>query len=100
MGVQLRTADGTAMDIYGSHQIALKFGPRLFDWTFLLADVSMTILGSDFLCHHHLLVDIAGARLLDAATLEPIPAVPSTKPFRIQNCMPHYCLPLRRSGIC
>ena len=40
----------------------------------------MPILGSDFLHHHHLLVDVAGACLLDAATLEPIPAVPSTKP--------------------
>ncbi len=80
VGVQLRTADGSAMDTYGSRQIALQFGPRRFDWTFLLADVSMPILGSDFLRHHHLLVDVAGARLLDAATLEPIPAVPSSKP--------------------
>ena len=71
VGVQLRTANGTAMDTYGSRQIALQFGPRRFEWTFLLADVSMPILGSDFLRHHHLLVDVAGARLLDAATLEP-----------------------------
>jgi len=80
VGVQLRTADGTAMDTYGSRQIALQVEPRRFDWTFLLADVFMPILGSDFLCHHHLLVDVDSARLLDAATLEPIPPVPSTKP--------------------
>ena len=49
VGVQLRTADGTAMDTFGSRQIALQFGPRRFDWNFLLADVSMPILGSDFL---------------------------------------------------
>ena len=79
VGDQLRTANATAMDTYGSRQIALQFGPRRFDWTFLLADVSMPILGSNFLCHHHLLVDIACARLLDAATLEPIPPLPSTK---------------------
>ncbi len=65
VGVQLRTANGSAMDTYGSRQIALQFGPRRFDWTFLLADVSMPILGSDFLRHHHLLVDVARARLLD-----------------------------------
>ena len=35
----------------------------------------MPILGSDFLCHHHLLVDVAGSRLLDASSLEPIPTV-------------------------
>ena len=68
------------MDTYGSHQIALQFRPRRFEWTFLLADVSMPILGSDFLRHHHLLVDVAGACLLDAATLELIPTIPSTKP--------------------
>ena len=79
VGIQLRTADGTAMDTFGSRQIALQFGPRRFDWNFLLADVSMPILGSDFLRHHHLLVDVAGSRLLDAATLEPIPAVPSPR---------------------
>ena len=37
----------------------------------------MPILGSDFLPHHHLLVDVASARLLDAATLEAIPAISS-----------------------
>ncbi len=81
VGVQLRTADGTAMNTFGSRQIALQFGSRRFDWNFLLADVSMPILGSDFLRHHHLLVDVASARLLDAATLEAIPAVSS-------NCKP------------
>ena len=80
MGVQLRTTDCTAMDTYGSNQIALQFRPRRFDWTFLQVDVSLPILESDFLGHHHLLVHVAGACLLDAATLEPIPPVPSTKP--------------------
>ena len=88
------------MDTYGSRQIALQFGPRRFDWTFLLADVSMHILGSDFLSHHHLLVDVAGARLLDAATLEPFPLFPQLNQGNLQYCMLHYCLPLRSSGIC
>ena len=77
-GIGLRTANSTAMDTDGSRQIALQFGPHCFEWTFLLAVVSMPIIRSDFLRHHHLLVDVAGARLLDAATLEPISAVPST----------------------
>ena len=34
----------------------------------------MPILGSVFLGHSHLLVDIAGSRLLDSSTLESIPA--------------------------
>ena len=65
------------MDTFGSRQIALQFGSRRFEWNFLLADVSMPILGSDFLRHHHLLVDIAGSCLLDASSLEPIPAISS-----------------------
>ena len=77
VGLQLRTADGSTMDTFGSRQIALQFGSRRFEWNFILADVSMPILGSDFLRHHHLLVDVAGSLLLDAASLEPIPAVSS-----------------------
>ncbi len=70
-GVQLRTADGSPMDTYGSRCLALQFGSRRFEWNFLLANVSTPILGSDFLRHNHLLVDIAGSHLLDSSTLEP-----------------------------
>ena len=63
---------------YGNRRIALQFGSRRFDWNFLLADVSVPILGSDFLRHFHLLVHIAGSHLLDATTLEPLPAVSSS----------------------
>jgi len=76
-GVQLRTADGSPMDTYGSRCLALQFGSRRFEWNFLLANVSTPILGSDFLRHNHLLVDVAGSRLLDSSTLEPIPAASS-----------------------
>ena len=41
-------------------QIALQFGSGLFVWTFLLADGSMAILSTEFLCHHHLLVGVEG----------------------------------------
>ena len=75
--VQLRTANGSPMNTYGSRSLALQFGSRCFEWSFLLANVSMPILDSDFLCHNHLLVDVAGSRLLDSSTLEYIPAVSS-----------------------
>ena len=63
------------MDTFGSCCLALQFGSRRFEWKFLLANVSTLILGSDFLLHNHLLVDVSGSRLLDSSTLEPIPAV-------------------------
>ena len=72
VGVQLKTAD-----TFGTRRLALQFGSRRFEWNFLLANVSMPILGADFLREHRLLVDVAGARLLDALSLEPIPTVTS-----------------------
>ena len=77
VGVQLKTADGTTMNTFGTRRLALQFGSRRFEWNFLLANVSMPILGADFLHEHRLLVDVAGARLLDASSLEPIPTVTS-----------------------
>ena len=79
VGVQQRTTDVSDMDTFGSLQISLQFGSCWFEWTFLLADVSMPILGSDFLCHQHLLVNVACYRLLDAFTFEPIPTLSSVR---------------------
>ena len=66
------------MNTYGSRRLALQFGSRCFEYSFLFANVSMPILGSDFLRHKHLLVDVAGSRLLDSSTLESIPAISSS----------------------
>ena len=76
VGVQLRTTDGSP--IPGTCNIAFQFGSRWFDWNFLLADVSVHILGSNFLQHFHLLVDVTGSCLLEATTLEPLLAVSSS----------------------
>ena len=42
-GVQLRTAESSLMNTYGSCSLALQFGSRRFEWSFLLANVSMPI---------------------------------------------------------
>ena len=78
-GVQLRTADGFPKDTYGSQCLALQFGSICFERNFLLVNVSMPILGSDFLRHNHLLVDVAGSHLLDSSTLESIPDISSSE---------------------
>ena len=69
-GVQLRTSDGFPMDTYGSQCLALQFGSICFERNFLLVNVSMPILGSDFLRHNH---------LLDSSTLESIPDISSSE---------------------
>ena len=56
---------------------SIQFGSRRFSWSFQLAPVSVPILGSDFLCHHALLVDVARACVLDADTLDVLSAVSS-----------------------
>ena len=45
------------------------FSLECFEWSFLLANICMPILGSDFLRHNHLLVDVAGSRLLNSWNL-------------------------------
>ena len=46
-------------------------------WSFQLAPVLAPILGSNFFRHHALLVDVARARVLDADSLDLLPAVSS-----------------------
>ena len=75
-GVQLRTADCSPMNTNGSCCLALQFGSRRFEWS-LACNISMPILGLDFLGHDHLLVDAAGSYLLDSSILESIPALSS-----------------------
>ena len=94
-GVQLRTADSSPMNTYGSRSLALQFGSKHFEWSFLLANFSMPILGSDFLRHNHLLVDVAGSRLLDSSTLESIPAVSSSSANNKSDPIQLFFLPLR-----
>ena len=74
---KLLTASGSPLPCFGAHVIPLRFGSRHFSWSFQLAPVSVPILGSDFLRHHALLVDVARARVLDADSLDVLSAVSS-----------------------
>ena len=63
---KLLTFSGSPLPCFGAHVIPLPFGSRHFSWSFQFAPVSVSILGSDFLRHHALLVGVATARVLDA----------------------------------
>ena len=67
---KLLTTGGSPLPCFGARVIPLRFGSRHFSWSFQLTPVSIPILGSDFLRHHALLVDIARARVLDADYLD------------------------------
>ena len=56
----------------GTRIIPLRFGSKSYDWKFHLAPVSAPILGADFLRHNHLLVDMAGGRVLESSSLNSV----------------------------
>lgn len=65
----LLAANGTPIHTYGQKRINVSLGLRRdFPWLFTIADVSRPIIGSDFLRHYNLLVDIRGRVLIDKST--------------------------------
>ena len=66
--VCLLTADGSPMIRSGSCIIPLQFscgsGSKVYTWNFQLAQVSVPLLGADFLQHFNLLVDIKGHKVV------------------------------------
>ena len=66
---KLRAANGTTIAIYGRRFLQLNLKLRRdFPWQFIIADVSIPIIGADFLSHYGLLVDIRTCSLLDSTT--------------------------------
>lgn len=66
---QLFAANGTVIPTYGSVQLNLNLGlRRVFQWRFVVADVSKPIIGVDFLSFYNLLVDCRNHRLIDNLT--------------------------------
>lgn len=58
-GPPLDAANGTPICTFGSRLVDLCFNGCSFSWDFVIASVSVTILGADFLCAFQLLVDVA-----------------------------------------
>ena len=68
-GVKLLTADGSSVSFYGSRIIPLPFGSSNFDWMFQLAQLSVPILGADYLYHHNLLLNVANQMVFSNSSL-------------------------------
>ena len=65
----LHAANGTKIKTYGDSTLRVDLGlRRVFTWTFIIADVSHAIIGSDFLAYYDLLVDLRRRRLVDSLT--------------------------------
>jgi hypothetical protein len=69
---QLKSAGGQSIQCFGELAAEVCFGGRRFTWTFLLAAVEEPLLGSDFLKHYKLAVDLAAKSLFDASTMQAV----------------------------
>ena len=72
-GLVLLAANGSNIKTYGKRAVTLDLPPGLFQWNFVLADVSRPILGADFLRANSLFADMKHQRLVNAESFTNIP---------------------------
>ena len=68
-GPILRTANGAPLPTWGIRNSSVRFGTHVFSFPFLLAPVSLPILGADYLAAHHLHVDAHCRQVLLSSSL-------------------------------
>ena len=61
----LVAANGTQVPVFGRRNITVSFGNRCFSHEFLIADVTKSLLGVDFLNKYNIGVDTKGKRMFD-----------------------------------
>lgn len=67
--LKLYAANGTPIKTYGTKRLTLNLNlPRPFEWTFIVADVKRNIIGSDFVKHYGLLINLKAGKLIDSVT--------------------------------
>ncbi|BHF63058.1 hypothetical protein SprV_0200604700 [Sparganum proliferum] len=65
----LTAANNSSIPTFGQRSITLDLGlRRICRWVFTIADVSVGLIGADFLAHFNLLVDLKNRRLVDCIT--------------------------------
>ena len=90
--VSLVAANGTAIKTYGWKDIVLDLGlKRYYYFTVLIADVTRPLLGSDFLYHYGLTVDIRKSKIIDnkiSAEQRTTPVLNSVKAVAMTAVLP------------
>nr|VZI47910.1 unnamed protein product [Spirometra erinaceieuropaei] len=65
----LTAANNSRISTFGQRSITLDLGlRRVFRWVFIIADVSVAVIGDDFVAHFNILVDLGNHRLIDCIT--------------------------------
>ena len=67
--IRLTAANGSPIHTYGTCPVEITISGKTYTWDFIIADVTLPIIGADFLAQFHLLVDVHHRRLIDANTL-------------------------------
>ena len=67
--VHLVAANGSSIQTFGYCSMDISISGKQYPWKFIVADVTMPLIGADFLGHYHLLVDVHSHRLVDANSL-------------------------------
>ena len=66
----LSAANGSTIATYGQRSLTVNLGLRCtFHWIFIITDVSKLLLGTNFVHHFGLLVDMFHGKLVDTCTL-------------------------------
>ncbi|XP_066988269.1 uncharacterized protein [Macrobrachium rosenbergii] len=66
--LQASTASGDLLKIYRRRTIKVSFSGKQYNWTFVTAEITITLLGADFLNAHNVLVDVAKQQLITKPT--------------------------------
>ena len=72
-GQSLSAANGSTIRTFGTRTVSLRLGSKHYQWPFLIAAVERPLLGSDFLRHSGLLVDVRRRQLVQAETFATVP---------------------------
>ena len=93
-GPNIVTANGQPLKVHGSIRLHLKLANKKYTWSFIVADVTLPILGADFLAAHRLAVDIAGQRLITKDEIKPrtVAAIkePTSTPTQITDVLDEF----------
>ena len=80
---ELVAANGSRIRCYGEKKLRLHVGPRVYEWTFLIAEVKRPLIGADFLTNSSLLVDLRNRQLVHPEELHSTPLQATRRRSRI-----------------
>ena len=92
-GHNIVTANGQPLKIHGMIRLHVVLQGKKYTWNFVVANVTLPILGADFLAAHRLAVDIAGQRLIPTCQLNNKMAAssqPQPVPDQISNVLANF----------